>query len=45
VGPGPQLSATSYICWIAAPSFGSRYHRLWRTPIILAVLDAPGAAA
>jgi len=39
VVPGPQFSTTSWVRWLATPLFGSRYRELWRTPIVLPVLD------
>jgi len=39
LAPGPQFSTTSWVRWLATPIFGSRYRKLWRTPITLPVLD------
>lgn len=39
LAPGPQFSTTTWVRWLATPMFGSRYRKLWRTPITLPVLD------
>ncbi|TFG45025.1 MAG: hypothetical protein E4H41_06160 [Gemmatimonadales bacterium] len=39
LAPGPQFSTTSWVRWLATPIFGSRYRKLWRTPITLPILD------
>jgi len=39
LAPGPQFSTTTWVRWLATPIFGSRYRKLWRTPITLPVLD------